>query len=123
VSNRNRSQVYVQRYIAHFPAAGEIILFDRSWYNMAGVDRVMGFCTEEEYVFSRSEGAGNATCRKKFARPHGAQSETKNQRMRFTMPAPKLDQIPALLDALVTTPSITEAARRPRENATVGRQE
>jgi polyphosphate kinase 2 len=48
-SDREKTQVYVQRYIAHFPAAGEIILFDRSWYNMAGVDRVMGFCTEEEY--------------------------------------------------------------------------
>jgi len=47
-SDREKTQVYVQRYIAHFPAAGEIILFDRSWYNMAGVDRVMGFCTEEE---------------------------------------------------------------------------
>jgi polyphosphate kinase 2 (PPK2 family) len=48
-SDREKTQVYAQRYIAHFPAAGEIILFDRSWYNMAGVDRVMGFCTEEEY--------------------------------------------------------------------------
>ena len=47
-SNREKTQVYAQRYIAHFPAAGEIILFDRSWYNMAGVDRVMGFCTKEE---------------------------------------------------------------------------
>lgn len=48
-SDREKTHVYVQRYIAHFPAAGEIILFDRSWYNMAGVDRMMGFCTEEEY--------------------------------------------------------------------------
>ncbi len=47
-SNREKTQVYAQRYIAHFPAAGEIILFDRSWYNMAGVDRIMGFCTKEE---------------------------------------------------------------------------
>ena len=47
-SDREKTQVYVQRYIAHFPAAGEIILFDRSWYNRAGVERVMGFCTEEE---------------------------------------------------------------------------
>ena len=47
-SNREKTQVYPQRYIAHFPAAGEIILFDRSWYNRAGVERVMGFCTEEE---------------------------------------------------------------------------
>jgi polyphosphate kinase len=48
-SDREKSQVYVQRYIAHFPAAGEIILFDRSWYNRAGVERVMGFCTDDEY--------------------------------------------------------------------------
>jgi polyphosphate kinase 2 len=47
-SDREKTQVYPQRYIAHFPAAGEIILFDRSWYNRAGVERVMGFCTEEE---------------------------------------------------------------------------
>jgi len=47
-SNREKTQVYPQRYIAHFPAAGEIILFDRSWYNRAGVERVMGFCTEDE---------------------------------------------------------------------------
>ena len=48
-SDREKSQLYLQRYIAHFPAAGEIILFDRSWYNRAGVERVMGFCTDKEY--------------------------------------------------------------------------
>ncbi len=48
-SDRERSQWYFQRYIAHLPAAGEIILFDRSWYNRAGVERVMGFCTPDEY--------------------------------------------------------------------------
>src|SRR5690242_1163016 len=47
-SDREKTQVYVQRYIAHFPAAGEIILFDRSWYNRAGIERVMGFVSEEE---------------------------------------------------------------------------
>ncbi|MGB7932919.1 MAG: polyphosphate kinase 2 [Gammaproteobacteria bacterium] len=49
-SEREKSQMYLQRYIAHFPAAGEIVLFDRSWYNRAGVERVMGFCTEEQYL-------------------------------------------------------------------------
>jgi polyphosphate kinase 2 len=49
-TEREKTQVYMQRYIAHFPAAGEIILFDRSWYNRAGVERVMGFCTEEQYL-------------------------------------------------------------------------
>jgi len=48
-SDRERTQWYFQRYIAHLPAAGEIILFDRSWYNRAGVERVMGFCTPDEY--------------------------------------------------------------------------
>jgi polyphosphate kinase 2 len=47
-SERERSQWYFQRYVTHLPAAGEIVLFDRSWYNRAGVERVMGFCTEEE---------------------------------------------------------------------------
>ncbi|MBD2748594.1 polyphosphate kinase 2 [Microvirga sp. BT688] len=48
-TEREKSQLYIQRYIAHFPAAGEIVLFDRSWYNRAGVERVMGFCTGDEY--------------------------------------------------------------------------
>jgi polyphosphate kinase 2 len=47
-SDREKSQLYMQRYIRHFPAAGEIVIFDRSWYNRAGVERVMGFCTDEE---------------------------------------------------------------------------
>ena len=47
-TDREKTQLYMQRYIAHFPAAGEIILFDRSWYNRAGVERVMGFCTKQE---------------------------------------------------------------------------
>jgi polyphosphate kinase 2 len=48
-TEREKTQLYMQRYIAHFPAAGEIVLFDRSWYNRAGVERVMGFCTEAQY--------------------------------------------------------------------------
>src|SRR6188508_3732522 len=47
-TDRERSQMYVQRYIGHFPAAGEVVIFDRSWYNRAGVEPVMGFCTQEE---------------------------------------------------------------------------
>jgi polyphosphate kinase 2 len=47
-TEREKSQLYMQRYLPHFPAAGEIMLFDRSWYNRAGVERVMGFCTQEE---------------------------------------------------------------------------
>ena len=48
-SDREKSQMYMQRYMPHFPAGGEIVIFDRSWYNRAGVERVMGFCTEEQY--------------------------------------------------------------------------
>ena len=47
-TEREKSQMYVQRYIPHLPAAGEVVIFDRSWYNRAGVERVMGFCTEQE---------------------------------------------------------------------------
>lgn len=49
-SDREKSQMYMQRYMAHFPAAGEIVIFDRSWYNRAGVEYVMGFCTKEQHT-------------------------------------------------------------------------
>ncbi|MEA2079529.1 MAG: polyphosphate kinase 2 [Pseudomonadota bacterium] len=48
-SERQKSQLYIQRYLEHFPAAGEVVIFDRSWYNRAGVEHVMGFCNDEEY--------------------------------------------------------------------------
>src|SRR5690349_18722504 len=48
-SDREKSQMYVQRYLSHFPAAGEVIIFDRSYYNRAGVERVLGFCTEDQH--------------------------------------------------------------------------
>lgn len=48
-SDREKSQMYMQRYMAHFPGAGEIVIFDRSWYNRVGVEHVMGFCTKEQY--------------------------------------------------------------------------
>jgi polyphosphate kinase len=48
-SDRQKSQMYMQRYLEHFPAAGEIVIFDRSWYNRAGVESVMGFCTKEDH--------------------------------------------------------------------------
>src|SRR5690242_10627557 len=47
-TDRERSQMYLQRYVPHFPGAGEVVIFDRSWYNRAGVERVLGFCTEEQ---------------------------------------------------------------------------
>jgi len=48
-SDREKSQMYMQRYMEHFPSAGEIVVFDRSWYNRAGVEHVMGFCSDKEY--------------------------------------------------------------------------
>src|SRR5271170_5833854 len=48
-SDREKAEIYFQRYLSHFPAAGEIVIFDRSWYNRAGVEHVMGFCTDEQY--------------------------------------------------------------------------
>ncbi|HTR70142.1 MAG TPA: polyphosphate kinase 2 [Mycobacteriales bacterium] len=47
-TDREKSQLYIQRYLPHFPAGGEVVIFDRSWYNRAGVERVMGFCTEDQ---------------------------------------------------------------------------
>jgi len=49
-SDRDKSQMYMQRYMQHFPAAGEVVIFDRSWYNRAGVEYVMGFCTKEQHT-------------------------------------------------------------------------
>src|SRR5689334_13257881 len=48
-TERQKTQMFLQRYIEHFPAAGEVVIFDRSWYNRAGVEHVMGFCTKEQY--------------------------------------------------------------------------
>jgi len=48
-TDREQTQMYVQRYMAHFPAAGEIVVFDRSWYNRAGIEHVMGFCSKQQY--------------------------------------------------------------------------
>ena len=60
-TEREKSQMYVQRYLPHLPAAGEVVIFDRSWYNRAGVERVMGFCTEPRSPgFSKSVRTGNA---------------------------------------------------------------
>jgi polyphosphate kinase 2 (PPK2 family) len=48
-SDREKTQMYLQRYVEHFPPAGEVVIFDRSWYNRAGIEHVMGFCTKEQY--------------------------------------------------------------------------
>ncbi|GAF86540.1 unnamed protein product, partial [marine sediment metagenome] len=54
-TEKEKTQWYFQRYIPHLPSAGEMVLFDRSWYNRAGVERVMGFCTDEQYTEFKGE--------------------------------------------------------------------
>ena len=61
-TDRERGQWYYQRYIAHLPARGEIVLFDRSWYNRAGVERVMGFCTRRSTTGSWSRPRSSSRC-------------------------------------------------------------
>ena len=51
-TEREKSQMYLQRYVPHLPAGGEVVIWDRSWYNRAGVERVMGFCTEDQHSVS-----------------------------------------------------------------------
>ena len=62
-TEREKSQMYMQRYLPHLPAAGEVVIFDRSWYNRAGVERVMGFCTEEQ-VEALPQGRARASRRR-----------------------------------------------------------
>ena len=96
-NDRERTQWYFQRYISQLPAAGEIVLFDRSWYNRAGVERVMGFCNDAEYEeFFRS----GARAFEKHARnapvsccsSTGSRSPTTNSTLRFMMPDPRSAQ-------------------------------
>ena len=73
-TEREKSQMYVQRYLPHLPAAGEVVIFDRSWYNRAGVERVMGFCTEEQ---AREVPADGARCREgRSSTPASSSSST-----------------------------------------------
>ena len=80
-TERERTQWYFQRYVAHLPAAGEIVLFDRSWYNRAGVERVMGFCTEaecEEFFRTVPEFERCWSARASCSSNTGSRSPTKN---------------------------------------------
>ena len=61
-TERERGQWYFQRYVAHLPTAGEMVLFDRSWYNRAGVEKVMGFCTDEQHGPSSRRCPGSSGC-------------------------------------------------------------
>ena len=93
-TEREKSQVYIQRYLSHFPAAGEVVIFDRSWYNRAGVERVMGFCKPEETEWFLELAPG-------FEKAHGrlrdraAQILARGQRRRSDPPPGKPHPRPA----------------------------
>ena len=87
-TEREKSQMYVQRYLPHLPAAGEVVIFDRSWYNRAGVERVMGFCTEEQVAEVPEGGAaGRAVDRR--VRDHPDQVLARGERRRSRRAASK----------------------------------
>ena len=93
-TEREKSQMYIQRYIPHFPAAGEVVIFDRSWYNRAGVERVMGFCTPEDTkrFLELAPAVEKAIVR---YRDPGAEVLARGQPRRADPPAGKPDQRPA----------------------------
>ena len=93
-TEREKSQMYIQRYIAHFPAAGEVVIFDRSWYNRAGVEPVMGFCTPEQTERFLEHGAGGREGDGR-QRDHPAQVLARGQRRRADPPAREPDRRPA----------------------------
>ena len=93
-SDREKSQVYIQRYIAQFPTAGEIILFDRSWYNRAGVERVMGFVTDEQLRAVHDDGSAVETGDDRQQRHHPAQVLSRCQPGRAAAPVRGEDQGP-----------------------------
>ena len=86
-SDREKSQMYIQRYMQHFPAAGEIVIFDRSWYNRAGVEYVMGFCTKEQHTrfleLCPRGGEIHRGGRNPYSSKSGWRSSDKEQKRRF----------------------------------------
>ena len=90
-SDREKKQWYFQRYVPHLPAEGEIVLFDRSWYNRAGVEHVMGFCTEDEYKEFLRSCRSSSTCwcgQESFCSSIGCRSAMRSRRSVF-MNAPR----------------------------------
>ena len=107
-TEREKSQMYVQRYLPHLPAAGEIVIFDRSWYNRAGVERVMGFCSEET---ARRVPEGGAAGREgdRRLRHHPAQVLARGEHGRADAPARGAHRRPAQgLEALADGPQVLQ---------------
>ena len=93
-TEREHSQMYVQRYVPHLPAAGEIVIFDRSWYNRAGVERVMGFCTEEQaHQFSPAH--SDRRTRDRRIGSHSAQVLARGQRRTAALTSAEPDRRPS----------------------------
>ena len=111
-TERERTQWYFQRYIDHLPAAGELVLFDRSWYNRAGVEHVMGFCTKEEYsrflhqcpIFERMLVEDGILLRKYW---FSVSDEEQQRRFRA-----RLDDPDAAVEALADGPGVRSPAGR-----------
>jgi polyphosphate kinase 2 (PPK2 family) len=127
-TERERTQWYFQRYVPHLPAAGEIVLFDRSWYNRAGVERVMGYCTEAEAqaflkqapVFEKMLVDDGILLFKYWLTVDQAQQEERFRRAPGR-PAQALEAVAVDLQARASTPTTPQRARpcwRPRTRST-----
>ena len=111
-SDREKTQMYIQRYLAHFPAAGEIVIFDRSWYNRAGVEYVMGFCTKEQHkrfleicpAFEKTDRRQRHTTDQVLARSQQQRAEAEIRSAHRRSPAP--------MEAERDGPSLTRAVVR-----------
>ena len=89
-TEREKSQMYIQRYMPHLPAAGEVVIFDRSWYNRAGVERVMGFCTEEQ---SRASSSRSRRSRRRWSTRASSCSSTGSRSAPRSRPAASKSRI------------------------------
>ena len=135
-TDRERTQWYFQRYVEHLPAAGEIVLFDRSWYNRAGVERVMGFCTNDEYhrflhqapIFERLLIEDGILLRKYWFSVSDAEQEARF-RSRAERPATPLEALPdrhgvaGTVGGLLTGEGPDDRPHRQRRGALVDRRE
>ena len=95
-SDREKGQIYMQRYMQHFPAKGEVVIFDRSWYNRAGVEYVMGFCTEEERKDSWTVPQDRVVYRPGWNAPHQAMDGSGQRRTEETVRSPHHRSVAAM---------------------------
>ena len=111
-TEREKSQMYVQRYIAHFPAAGEVVIFDRSWYNRAGVEPVLGYCTPEQTEYFLAHGACGREGDGRLG-DHPGQVLAQRQRRRAGSTAREQDRRPSQdLEAVAHRPEVLQPPLR-----------